>query len=741
MILCGAVFLGRHVFWMCCGGIVIAILLSSHIAPYHMPEWIEAAKNKSLHCHAIMASDAWPNKKGSVIIVSNVTCEGEMHAGRYQMFMKKTPNIGIDSHIEFNAYFFSNPVYHNPGFFDYNRFLSYRGISGSGYIRNIVHVHKLQPLSIIQRARHSIRQQIDRAHLSENSHSFLLALVLGDKRLMPNALKQTMSAAGLSHVIAISGLHVGCLSLIIVFACRAIFFFFPRIYLHIHRQKLAAIFCIPLIWLYIELIANSVSAHRAGIMITVYWLGILLNQRHHLLNSLCVAVVIILSISPLALYDISFQLSALAMIGIVICMHANSASKSGNILTRALFYLRASIIMSTVIIFITAPVISYYFHFISLWGILLNIIVLPLIGLVILPLIIMALVSASISPMVSLWFWMGAGGLISHIIHIADYCITMNDMLYIPISLSLKEVRVAYLIMIAIVYCIYFWRYMHAWILMMVSVVLIVSKFIVPTNLCITFFDLGFGNSTIVQLPNHKTLLIDAGGAMQGRFDIGKYVIMPALQRLGIRKIDYAILTHSDENRFNSFVALIKKFNIQNIWYTGDISPKKQYGAWQSFISTMHMLDVGLWPMPPKQLLSEGAVDLSIHNLVGEGGIRSMVIDLRYHAHRFLLMGNAGIYEEADLISKQDRMPVTMLHVGHYGANDASSAIFLRYFQPERAIISVGDNKYDFPHDSVLERLARHDIQVFRTDLDGAVQVRSDGDTLTILGIKDLAIH
>jgi competence protein ComEC len=270
--------------------------------------------------------------------------------------------------------------------------------------------------------------------------------------------------------------------------------------------------------------------------------------------------------------------------------------------------------------------------------------------------------------------------------------------------------------------------------------VLIVSPFRPGSpELRLTVIDVGQGESLLVEFPGRRTMLIDGGGLAASTFDVGDRVVSPVLWRKGIKTIDYLVLTHPHPDHLDGLVAVAKNFRIGEFW---EGWPARVDGLYADFLKAL-----------PSRVIRrrcgrgfsrhEGEVSITVlHPEIPEtagpgpeaaGNDSSLVIRIALGRTAFLLTGDIGAATERELLGAGLDLRSTVLKAGHHGSASSTSSAFLAAVQPKVVLISVGEgNTYGFPSREVLERCRSAGAGVFRTDIDGAVEISADGRRLLV---------
>jgi competence protein ComEC len=245
----------------------------------------------------------------------------------------------------------------------------------------------------------------------------------------------------------------------------------------------------------------------------------------------------------------------------------------------------------------------------------------------------------------------------------------------------------------------------------------------------VTVVDVGQGEAVAVQLPNRHVLLVDAGGS-PGAYDVGGRVVTPALWASGIRRLDWLAMTHGDVDHIGGAMRVAEDLRPAEIW-EGVPVPQHQ------MVDDLRRATGGtVWRrlFVGHQMEAAGALIDVLHPPLPDWERRrvrnddSMVLRLRFGLVEILLTGDAGPEFESAFTRDPDSPPIRVLKVGHHGSKTSSSERFLDAYAPTAAVVSAGQgNLFGHPAPVVIGRLSQRDIDVFRTDRDGAIVIETDG--------------
>jgi competence protein ComEC len=251
-------------------------------------------------------------------------------------------------------------------------------------------------------------------------------------------------------------------------------------------------------------------------------------------------------------------------------------------------------------------------------------------------------------------------------------------------------------------------------------------------TLKVTFISVGQGDSALVEFPRGAVMLIDGWG-FYGPFDPGERIVAPLLWRKKIRTIDYMVLSHAQHDHMGGLSFIAKNFNVKEFWWNGVGDLRGLKGALDGAGVPIREIDSGA-SIPPiggvgiEVLHPSRGLDLDINDM-------SLVLKLSYGDKSLLFTGDIRAGVEEILGARAGGLDVTVLKSPHHGSRTSSSEDLLAAAgSPTAAVISVGRaNIFGFPATAVLDRYASAGMEVYRTDLDGAVEVATDGAGLSII--------
>lgn len=589
-------------------------------------------------------------------------------------------------------------------------------------------VDHLRRLARPRPPRFRIRSAVQRriASLYGDRAPLVEAMVLGRRDDVDPVLRQQFVAAGIAHLLAISGLHVGILAAWVALACG-----------RLTRQPRAWAFGAVVAWGYVALLGFPASATRAAVFISVTALSQLRQRNPGIVPVIGVAVIGLLVVDPRACTAVGAWLSVAAVLGTTAGGRILSAVTplggvgvgggrgGGRPRWMDLARLAASSAGATVM---TAPITAFAFGQVAPVGILTNLVAVPLAGVAVPGLFLSLLGGKTLAGGAGLALagieWVGrlAAGLPGGHLEGAP------GLGFGAVWAALSAVAIGV-----------GWRYptlgvatrrmvtvgaIGAWISVAGSV-----RPPGPRQLTITVLDVGQGDAILVRTPRGAAILVD-GGPRSGGFDAGERVVVPALERLGVEALDAVIVSHPDADHLGGVPAVLERFPVRYL-----IEPGQPVGS-ALYQETHHVVEESgiRWVAGRAgDTLRVDSLTLAFLHPTAEWMARrvvpnenSLVVKASYGGFDALLTGDAGF--PAESVLTETLGPVEVLKVGHHGSAGSTGVVLLDVAAPLVAVISVGRrNRYGHPAPAVLDRLREHAIEVFRTDQGGTVTIQTDG--------------
>jgi len=619
----------------------------------------------------------------------------------------------------------------NPGAFDYRAYLQAQDITATFYCgkqaplaREASH-GRLKWRQIISQTKNWIEARL--ANFSQGQRLALLkGLLIGERDEISKEVSEAFARTGLVHILAVSGSNVGFIALIIVTA----------LYLFRLSRRWHPPFLLVGIFFYMILTGAQPPVVRATIMATVIILGEWFERDADIYNSLGVAALMILLWQPLQLFQLGFQLSFAAMLGIAYLYEPLLAlfKKWLRLDWRPVHLIAMLLAVSFAAQFATLPFSVQAFGRLPLAAIMGNLIVVPISFVIILASTLACLFSL-IEPASQFFGYIAdltTGGLIDFTRWLAQIPLAYVDSVYISPLLLLFYV----IVIVTLVE----WRRAPALRRLLLPAGAFVLNIFVwqkalaaGPNLRVTFFDVGQGDAALLEFPAGR-LLIDAGPRLEN-YDAGERVLIPFLRTHGIRQLDAVVITHPHADHLGGLPVLLQEIKIKKVLVCGveTNSALEQRGE-----RLADSLRVPLLVLRAGERLPDFAPAQvwALHPLRQESGFEnindaSVVLKVIFGQRAFLFPGDAEFESESHLLQSAPVLDSDVLKVGHHGSSTSSQTPFLQAVRPAWAVTSVGRwNNFGHPDPQVLARYASLGIQLLRTDRDGAVVFETDGKIL-----------
>jgi competence protein ComEC len=651
--------------------------------------------------------------------------------------------------------------FHNPGGFSYERHLAFERIHTIGFLSEEKGLVKLgkgfkNPFLLqMERWRDRIRDFLNR-EANPPTSSIFKALVLGEQGDIPEEIKENFILTGTAHLLAISGDQFGIVALLSFSLLIWILKRSEFLLLSISVRKWAAGLTIPCIILYAFIAGGGISVIRAAIMVTTFLFSILLNRERDLLHTLALAAFLILIFSPPSLFDVSFQLSFLAVLSILYLVPRilREFKQEGIFLLlktswkkNILKYVMLSLLVTGVAILGTAPFVALHFNRFSPIGFFTNLFVIPWVGFLIVPLsLIASILSFFFTPLA--FFLINMNGLITLILlKLLAFFASIPYASFFISTPTIFEIILFYLLLFSAVHLRKGKKIRYLLVGLCLIFILDVAywnlKDLFQKDLRLAFIDVGHGDSILIEFPKGYKMLMDGGGLHEDRFDIGKKVIAPLLWKKKIRRIDTLVLTHPDPDHLKGLIFIASQFSIGQFWDNGFQTESESYLQLKKILEEKKIKIQSLNEETPSQMIN--GVEISILNpsawKITQRKVQnprdlnnfSLVMKLRFKNVSVLLTGDIEKEAEERILRKGYLLRADILKIPHHGSSSSSSPPFLERVKPTYAILSVGERNIGrLPHPEVLKRYLRLGSRILRTDKNGAITVTTDGENIKV---------
>ena len=627
-----------------------------------------------------------------------------------------------------------------PGEFNYKRYLMFHGISATARINT-----RDELLLIRGGEQESLLRTIDlhAVYLGERikqtvpqaeRYSVLTALLLGDQKQIPEKLSQAYTRAGVNHILSISGFHIG---IIVFFIVHLAFFAASRsqyLLLKFNLRRALLLLSLPAMIIYLLLTGASPATARSVIMMAALVMALYVERESDVLNIILLAAMTLVAIDPPTLFDLSFQLSFLALWGIIVLAPPIMILfKKVEVpwLCKLLQFLTVSAAASL----ITAVPVLFFFGKASLCGILANLLIVPLLGY--------GAVLTGFTALVLLYVYNPAA---ESLLRVAGELVDLSNRLIIllgdlPTLTFYGITKMDMLLFLAALSIITFGRKKISKIIALLFIPAIaVALHSQPSSLAdgrlhLTMLSVGQGESILIHLPNGRVMLLDGGGFLHetGK-DFGELILAPALTKLGVKHIDFMVMTHSHPDHAGGLPFVAQNFPVGEFLEPISGGRGARYELLRSLLAAksvpVRSLKAGekVEPSPGVVLTVLSPLKPALHYDDSEENEESLVLHLRYGSASALLTADAGFPAEDRILRSGVDISAGLLKVGHHGSKYSTSEALLNRVAPDFALISAGrDNSFGLPSDITIKALQNRGIKIFRTDRNGTMVMSTDG--------------
>ncbi|MCX7817237.1 MAG: DNA internalization-related competence protein ComEC/Rec2 [Syntrophales bacterium] len=683
-----------------------------------------------------------------------------------KVFAVGPPNMSVDygHYVHLKTRLRKPTNFENPGRFDYAKFLFHRGITVRCTLNRetdyvvIRKVNTSRFMGLLSEARRNLRELINQRVRPPNS-AIIQALILGDTKEIPPQIRDKFNATGVSHILAISGFHVGIVTIVSFYLFRSLLSISPYLLLRFDVKKISLTFAMLPVVVYTAIAGAKVTVIRASLMIILFILAAFLGRLRDIYNVLFMAALIILLVAPHSLFESSFQLSFVAVLSIVYLTNRIMAfipiptqnSESPRVVQRMVHSGRTFLSVTIAATLGTMPLLLYHFQRLPLVGIPANLVVVPILGLITVPLCLFVLFTYPFSTSLASIFLDLAAWFVDKSLLLVDFFSALpSASLFIPPP-KLVDVILLYIVIIGFTKTMDLYkegntskmRCRFALLLTILFIAIFVFHYTNPllkTNrngsLRITVLDVGQGNSVLITTPEGKHILLDGGGYHKSHFDIGRSVVVPYLLHSGITSLDVVALSHPHPDHYGGLLYVVENFPVKEFWYNGDEVDDEMFHILKTTVVKKKLYVRIL--KEQRTFFEFGGISIRVLNPSAdsdEGTIndRALVFQLLFKDCSVFLPSDISQEVEKRIVYEHPDIRASVLVVSHHGSHHATSDELLKTLKPKIAIISTGrDNPFGFPHVETLTRLAERGVRVLRTDLHGAVTITSDGSGVDV---------
>ena len=536
----------------------------------------------------------------------------------------------------------------------------------------------------------------------EGANSYLYAFVLGETDYIDNDVYQTYQKNGVTHLFAVSSSNISLLVLILN--------------KFLQKMKVKEIICDIIVVLflgfYVFMIGFSASVVRGSLLFVFLLINKRLSLKLDTIIVLYLVFLVLIIINPFYVYDLGFVYSFTTSLGLILF----SKKIVGN-------YIMKLIKVSFIAFLFSMPITLYNFYEINLLTVINNIIIVPLVSVILFPLTILTFVF----PFLDFLLAFGVNVLES----LNEWLDKLSIMMIVP------KVNMLFIIFYYLaIYLVYkkSWKY-----LLVIFMIIFIYKTLpyLDNNNYIYFLDVGQGDASLIVGNNRSyAIMVDTGGKVsyekeEWRIRDKEFKtinnIITFLKSLGINKLDLLIVTHGDFDHIGEGTLLVNKFKVDKVIFNHD-----NYNDLElNLIKVLEKKKIKYYQNIDNLNIGDNEIYFLNYKMYDNENDNSNIIYVKLDNIKLLLMGDAGINVESDLLDKYNFDDISILKVGHHGSKTSSSKNFITNISPKYGVISVGkNNRYGHPNKEVLDNL--DEAIIYRTDYHGTIVFKVKNNKLKI---------
>lgn len=578
--------------------------------------------------------------------------------------------------------------------FDYKKYLERN---------NIYYIQKIDSITIRYKC-NNILYMIKEKIIKRCNNAYLKVFILGDKSLIDKKILNNYRDLGISHLFAVSGMHISLLSTILLNILKRIKLREEKRYL------LVSMFLIS----YLLLTGFSPSILRAVLFFILFSINKVYYFYIKSTNIYILVLVLSLLYNPNYIYDVAFLYSFSISLSLIVM---------GNYINSYKTYLKKLLITSFISFIVSIPISLYNFNSFNILSIFYNLFYVPFISIIVFPLSIITFIFPIFNNVFSLSISiLENSSIILNKIDISKLIFCSNNIYFyiiyvVLIVMFLAKLRKKYIVFL---------------------VIFTIFHYLQPTiSDCDYLFmiDVGQGDSILFHLDN-KNVLIDTGGIMsvtkerwkaKNKNSIIENITIPLLKKKGIKKIDYLILTHGDYDHLGEAINLVNNFKVDNVIFNcGRFNFLEK-----ELIKVLDKKKIKYYSCIKELNIDKNKLYFLQTKDFGNENDNSNVIYTELDGYKFMFMGDASIKTEKEILKEYELPNIDILKVGHHGSRTSSSKEFIDELNPKYALISVGENnKFNHPNKEVLENL--NNSIIYRTDKQGSIMFKVKNNKLKI---------
>ncbi len=542
---------------------------------------------------ASVARGPEPIGTGSRLIADLVTVAGQRSNARLAVTIASgSADLAPGETIAFPARVRALRGTSNPGVPDPVLSLRALGVTALATVGAATEIRRLSPAGLGPRrlayaAHRALRDAIDRVVRGPPA-AFLQTAVLGERRGVAPEIEDGFRAAGATHVLSVSGLHLAAVATLLFFVVRAGAARIPGLPLLIDPRAVAALAALPAIAFFTLMTGEAVATERSALMLGLGLAALLIGRRSRPGPTIAATILLLLIFEPLEIFDVSFQLSVASVSGIALCaqplgpLSARGRGPARRLLVWLWRFGAATLAASAA----TAPLVAHWFGELVPLAPLGNLALVPLVELGVVPIGLFGAAAGALWAPLGRWPLAMAGGAARLTLAIADL-FRAHAPVWVCRSPNALETAAAtgagLLALLALGRAGgRRWLAGGALALALVATASVLARDGArrrQPDLVITFLDVGQGDAAVIEAPGGAALLIDGGGSRDGAFDTGARIVEPFLRARGIGRLDVVALSHPHPDHLNGLFRILQRFSVGAFWSTGDDGHNPQYRA------------------------------------------------------------------------------------------------------------------------------------------------------------------
>lgn len=651
------------------------------------------------------------------------------------LYLKKDKEFYVGDILKFKGKFEKGDIARNYNGFNYRNYLKQSKIYGIVMAEEINYIStEKDSYFIMGHLRSNLEKQIDNLYKDDYSE-FLKGILIGNKSGLDEEIIKNFQKASISHILAISGLHISFILVGLNYLLQKI----------INNRKINNLILICFLIFFLVLTGSSVSCMRACIMNIFIILSSIFNRKNNFYRSFFISFILIIILNPYNILNQGLWLSYLGTIGIVLVFNLlyKSFNKKLKLQNKISIFILKSFTLSLSAQILIFPIMVYFFNNISLIFFISNIII----SFFIAPILIVGYTSISIFSPISKILAIVENSMICFVFQTANFVskipfsnifiITPNIIFIILYYFSLF-IFVIYFKNNRFLVLRFFIKPLKSkkkilknfiCIVLILTIIFNINK--LDFSLKIYFVDVGQGDCTVIKTPLGKNIIIDGGEGNSGKYDYGEKVVFPYLLDRGINKIDYLIVSHFDSDHVGGLIYILQNMKVEKILIGLQVKNSEQLEDLIK-ISKQKRIEIITLQKEDKIKLDKN-IEIEVlwpdkNNLILENELNnnSLVFKLKYNNFSIFFTGDIEKIAE-EKIAKEciQSLSSTIIKAPHHGSKTSSTEELIKKVNPKVVLIGVGEkNNFGHPSLEVLKRYEKANAQIYRTDLNGEIFIK-----------------